>query len=458
MIANEGNIGNDFALNPVMELANVSHCRNEYSVDEAYETERRKKGKTVAHESESEIDSEDDAGYDGDSASVCFLTTYEEAERKRKGKNGCFSFSMLYKIAGSLSLGIPANKHIRHVRYGWVKNVSNEYWPKAGHLNSETDLLQTDTLQLLLLRLAYGAKAERYPLRIVRKPEAKDAARGPLKSPWWTLGCRYQDHVTWIELSIQKPADGNLIIIGGGAQRVALTTKIACKSRERVKDVVLIKESGGTSVGDTIHKYMPSGCRFSPEYVPDCLSISMEHEELAITDREMAWFSGKVSLGNFPDLAGAVNKFSESVKNIEKNFDTALGLDDKPAGGTTTSEGKHVFAALFAPFLEQKARGGDRRGRGREGGNDRRRERKGGDNRGRRREGGDNKGRGREGGDNKGRGREGGDNKGRGREGGDNIGRGREGGDNRGREGGENKGRGGGDNRWRGREGGDNKG
>lgn len=35
-------------------------------------------------------------------------------------------------------------------------------------------------------------------------------------------------------------------------------------------------------------------------------------------------------MGNFPDLAGAVNKFSESVKNIEKNFDTALGFEEKP--------------------------------------------------------------------------------------------------------------------------------
>ena len=42
----------------------------------------------------------------------------------------------------------------------------------------------------------------------------------------------------------------------------------------------------------------------------------------------MAWF-GNVSLGNFPDLAGAVNKLSESVKNIEKNFDSALGLEEK---------------------------------------------------------------------------------------------------------------------------------
>lgn len=37
----------------------------------------------------------------------------------------------------------------------------------------------------------------------------------------------------------------------------------------------------------------------------------------------MAWLN-RVSLGNFPDLAGAVNKLSESVKNIERN----LGLED----------------------------------------------------------------------------------------------------------------------------------
>lgn len=39
--------------------------------------------------------------------------------------------------------------------------------------------------------------------------------------------------------------------------------------------------------------------------------------------RAMAW------LGNFTvsDFAGAVTKLSESVKNIEKNFDSALGFE-----------------------------------------------------------------------------------------------------------------------------------
>lgn len=50
----------------------------------------------------------------------------------------------------------------------------------------------------------------------------------------------------------------------------------------------------------------------------------------------MAWF-GKVSLGGLQDLAGAVNKISESVKNIEKNFDSALGLEEKRDGEEGTA-------------------------------------------------------------------------------------------------------------------------
>lgn len=59
----------------------------------------------------------------------------------------------------------------------------------------------------------------------------------------------------------------------------------------------------------------------------------------------MDWFSGRVSLGNFPDLTGAVNKISESVKNMEKNFDSALGLEEKPEPG----EGDY-FVDLFFSF------------------------------------------------------------------------------------------------------------
>ncbi|KAH9665935.1 Golgin candidate 5 [Citrus sinensis] len=72
----------------------------------------------------------------------------------------------------------------------------------------------------------------------------------------------------------------------------------------------------------------------------------------------MAWFSGKVSLGNFPDLAGAVNKFSESVKNIEKNFDTALGFDEKAeksAKPETSSSNEGLWPVMS--FMGHKSEG-----------------------------------------------------------------------------------------------------
>ncbi|CDO98019.1 unnamed protein product [Coffea canephora] len=50
----------------------------------------------------------------------------------------------------------------------------------------------------------------------------------------------------------------------------------------------------------------------------------------------MSWFGAKVSLSGL-DLAGALNKVSESVKNIEKNFDSALGLEEKSDGTTGSS-------------------------------------------------------------------------------------------------------------------------
>ncbi|PKA62883.1 Golgin candidate 5 [Apostasia shenzhenica] len=66
----------------------------------------------------------------------------------------------------------------------------------------------------------------------------------------------------------------------------------------------------------------------------------------------MAWL-GKVSLGGFPDLAGAVTKLSESVKNIEKNFDSALGLEEKPDTGEASGIWPSAAdrKALFNPVV-----------------------------------------------------------------------------------------------------------
>lgn len=45
--------------------------------------------------------------------------------------------------------------------------------------------------------------------RVGRTVEAKDAARGALKSPWWTLGCSYQvstfiDHLSLPQFPLQE--------------------------------------------------------------------------------------------------------------------------------------------------------------------------------------------------------------------------------------------------------------
>ncbi|CAI9114149.1 OLC1v1014804C1 [Oldenlandia corymbosa var. corymbosa] len=70
----------------------------------------------------------------------------------------------------------------------------------------------------------------------------------------------------------------------------------------------------------------------------------------------MAWFSGKVSLGNFSDLAGAVKNISdtvsEGVKSIEKNFDSALGLEEK---SDATSSSNEAASGLWPVATDRKA-------------------------------------------------------------------------------------------------------
>ncbi|XP_071713921.1 golgin candidate 5-like [Rutidosis leptorrhynchoides] len=73
----------------------------------------------------------------------------------------------------------------------------------------------------------------------------------------------------------------------------------------------------------------------------------------------MAWFSGKVSLGNFPDFSEAVSKISESVKTIEKNFDNALGLDENnpnaAASSSSTSQGgSGLWSTDIMSFMGKK--------------------------------------------------------------------------------------------------------
>ncbi|KAF7814254.1 golgin candidate 5 [Senna tora] len=68
----------------------------------------------------------------------------------------------------------------------------------------------------------------------------------------------------------------------------------------------------------------------------------------------MAWFGAKNTWGNFPDLAGAVNKLQESVKNIEKNFDNALGFEEKSESSNEAATSWPLAAdrkTLFNPVM-----------------------------------------------------------------------------------------------------------
>ncbi|GJZ58543.1 ferritin-3, chloroplastic [Tanacetum coccineum] len=80
-------------------------------------------------------------------------------------------------------------------------------------------------------------------------------------------------------------------------------------------------QSGGRSVGDTIYKYMPCACRFSPEYVHDCLSISFKDKELAITDRVAASIRFMQSVDTGPK---DVTKMREALLNDEMKLHESL--------------------------------------------------------------------------------------------------------------------------------------
>ena len=44
-------------------------------------------------------------------------------------------------------------------------------------------------------------------------------------------------------------------------------------------------QSGRTSIGDSIYRYMSTPDKFSPEYLLDCLDITSEHKALELADR-----------------------------------------------------------------------------------------------------------------------------------------------------------------------------
>lgn len=56
-------------------------------------------------------------------------------------------------------------------------------------------------------------------LKLGRSLEAKDAARGALKSSWWTLGCRYEEIARIAELGEEQIVQYKEKVTGEGRQR-----------------------------------------------------------------------------------------------------------------------------------------------------------------------------------------------------------------------------------------------
>jgi hypothetical protein len=56
-------------------------------------------------------------------------------------------------------------------------------------------------------------------LKLGRNLEAKDAARGALKSSWWTLGCRYEEIAQIAEWGEEQIAQYKERVTGEGKQR-----------------------------------------------------------------------------------------------------------------------------------------------------------------------------------------------------------------------------------------------
>ncbi|QHN77820.1 Golgin candidate [Arachis hypogaea] len=104
-------------------------------------------------------------------------------------------------------------------------------------------------------------------------------------------------------------------------------TNMVCSHSERLAIAFgLISTPSGTRLLITKNLRICEDCHVAIKFIS-----KITDREITGIALEMAWFSGKNAWGNFPDLdlAGAVNKLQESVKSIEKNFDTALGFEEK---------------------------------------------------------------------------------------------------------------------------------
>ncbi|CAK9315278.1 unnamed protein product [Citrullus colocynthis] len=127
---------------------------------------------------------EEDARGSGEQNDELFLAA-ADAGQKLYGR-GDFSESRITNLDGYLlkKVGlfpdVIERKILRHFDEGDLVSalVTGEFYTKKEHFPG--------------FARPYVFNAE-VLLKVGRKTEAKDAARGALKSPWWTLGCKYEE-------------------------------------------------------------------------------------------------------------------------------------------------------------------------------------------------------------------------------------------------------------------------
>ncbi|XP_023533903.1 uncharacterized protein LOC111795609 [Cucurbita pepo subsp. pepo] len=127
---------------------------------------------------------EEDAKGSGEQNDELFLAAADAGQKLYE--RGDFAESQIKNIDGYLlkKVGIFPDiierKILRHFEEGDLVSalVTGEFYTKKEHFPG--------------FARPYVFNAE-VLLKVGRKTEAKDAARGALKSPWWTLGCKYEE-------------------------------------------------------------------------------------------------------------------------------------------------------------------------------------------------------------------------------------------------------------------------
>lgn len=97
---------------------------------------------------------------------------------------------------------------------------------------------------------------------------------------------------------------------------------ISQKIMELISFKFLVFQSGKSSLGDSIYRYLCSPDKFSPDYLLDCLNIASEHEALQLADRveaSMYTWRRKACISHSKSSWDMVKDLMSDTDRIDKN-------------------------------------------------------------------------------------------------------------------------------------------